>query len=291
MADDVAPGRIIVHLRRIHVALFVLPATLFMAAVFAIPMIGTIRQSFIGPGGAVSLEAYIKLLESPLFYRVGWSTIAITVLSTAATLLMAYPVAYYLSERSQRTRGLLMVLVLVPFWTSILVKSYAFTVILGRAGIVNNILHWIGLPRMPLLFNRLGVVIGMSHFLIPFMLFPILSSLLSRPPELVRAAQIMGASRTRIFFCVILPLSLPGVLAGTLLVTILSLGFFIVPALLGGRQDMMLANLIDFYVHVSLNWQRAACISVFLMIFALLAAFGLSRIPGGSRLLGGGHES
>ncbi len=278
------------HLRRIHLLCFVLPAVLFMTAVFAVPLAGVVRQSLVGPTGNVSLSAYANLLHSPLFYKVGWSTISITVFSTVTTLLMAYPVAYYLSGLTPKTRSLLMVLVLVPFWTSILVKSFAFTVILGQTGVVNTILGRIGLPPASLLFNRLGVVLGMSHFLVPFMLFPILSSLLSRPPELVRAAEIMGAGRLRIFLTIILPLSVPGILAGTLLVMILSLGFFIVPALLGGRGDMMLANLIDFYVRESLNWQMAACISVLLMIFALLAALGLSRIPGGARLLGGGQE-
>lgn len=124
----------------------------------------------------------------------------------------------------------------------------------------------------------------MSHFLIPFMVFPILSSLLARPPELTRAARIMGASNTRIFFRIVLPLSIPGVAAGTLIVLILSLGFFIVPALLGGRKDMMLGNLIDFYTRQILNSQMASAISVLLLVFAALAAIAMSKLPGGGML-------
>jgi putative spermidine/putrescine transport system permease protein/mannopine transport system permease protein len=261
-----------------------------MLAVFAAPLIGVIGQSFIDAKGHASFGAYAAMFASSLFYRVAWSTISIALSSTAVALLLAYPLAYFLSQCTARTRALLLVFVLVPFWTSILVKSFAFTVLLGRSGILNSFVTWLGFPPVPLLFNRFGVIVGMTHFLIPFMMFPILSSLLSRPPELVKAAQIMGASRWRIFRSVILPLSLPGVSAGTLLVLVLSLGFFVVPALLGGRQDMMLANLIDFYTRETLNWQMASGISVILMLFAILATLGLSRVPGGSRLLGG-HEA
>jgi ABC-type spermidine/putrescine transport system permease subunit I len=180
-----------------------------------------------------------------------------------------------------------MILVLVPFWTSILVKSFAFTVILGNAGIINSALKAVGLPSVKLLFNRTGVIIGMSHFLIPFMVFPIMASLVSQPPELSRAAEIMGASRLRIFFKITFPLSMPGVMAGSLLVLIMSFGFFVVPALLGSRQDMMMANLVDFYTRETLNWQMGSAISVLLLLISGLLALGLAKIPGGSTIFGG----
>ena len=131
------------------------------------------------------------------------------------------------------------------------------------------------------------MIVGMSHFLIPFMVFPILTSLMAQPPELRRAASIMGAGRLRIFFRITLPLCLPGIMTGTLLVLILSLGFFVVPALLGGRQDMMLSNLVDFYTRETLNWQAASTLAVILFSFAMIVAYTLARVPGGSSLLGG----
>jgi putative spermidine/putrescine transport system permease protein len=127
----------------------------------------------------------------------------------------------------------------------------------------------------------------MSQALIPFTVFPILASLLSQPPELARAAEIMGASRFRIFFKVTFPLSMPGVMAASLLVLIMSFGTFVIPALLGSRKDMMMANLVDFYTRETLNWQMGSAISVLLLLISGLLALGLAKIPGGSTILGG----
>nr|WP_255553552.1 ABC transporter permease [Caenimonas aquaedulcis] len=203
------------------------------------------------------------------------------------SLLLAYPTAYFLSRQPPRRRAFLMVFVLVPFWTSILVKSFAFTILLGQSGVVNQLLAAVGLGPIKLLFNRFGVMVGMSHFLVPFMIFPILTSLLKQPPELAKAAAIMGAGKFRIFWKVTLPLSVPGVTAGCLLVFILSLGFYVVPALLGGRKDMMLANLVDFYTREAMVWPVASAIAVVLTTVAVAAALALSRVPGGSSLLAG----
>ena len=222
-----------------------------------------------------------------MFLRVGGITLQITLLATAFALVLAYPLAYFLAQQPPGRRSLLMVLVLVPFWTSVLVKSFAFTVILGQSGLVNSILAGIGLPTVKLLFNRIGVIVGMSHYLVPFMVFPILTNLLNQPRELAVASAILGASKWRTFWRVTLPLSLPGVMAGVLLVLILCLGFYVVPALLGGRQDMMLANLVDFYAREIIDWPMSAALSVLLMGAAASAAVCLSLIPGGSALLGG----
>ncbi len=273
---------------RFRAAAFVLPAVAFMVLVYALPLAGVLGQSVMNPDdGRWSLAGYREILSSTLFYKVAWSTFVISASATVVSLLLAYPLAYFLSQRTPRMRALLMIFVLVPFWTSVLVKAFAFTILLGQSGIVNQLLGAVGLPAIKLLFNRIGVMIGMSHYLIPFMIFPILTSLLAQPPELARAASIMGAGRLRIFLRVTLPLSLPGVVTGTLLVFILSLGFFVMPALLGGRQDMMLANLVDFYTRETLNWQVASALAALLFGFAALVAFALAKIPGGSGLLGG----
>jgi putative spermidine/putrescine transport system permease protein len=178
-----------------------------------------------------------------------------------------------------------MILILIPFWTSALVKSFAFTVLLGHAGIINTLLGDIGLGPYKLLFNRIGVMVGMSHFLVPFMVFPILTNLTGQPPELAKAASIMGAGKLRIFLTVTLPLSLPGVVSGALLVFILALGFYIVPKLLGGRQDVMLSSLVDFYARELIDWQVSSAIAVILMIAALIAAVLLAQIRGGASIL------
>lgn len=267
-------------------AVYALPAAVFMAAVFALPLGAVLLQSVRKQdGSAFTTEAYAKILSTPLFLRVAYTTIEISVGATVFSLLLAYPVAYCLAKQSPRRRALLLILVLVPFWTSSLVKSFAFTILLGQSGIVNQALGLIGVPPVKMLFNRFGVMVGMSHFLIPFLVFPILTSLRSQPPDLARAAALMGASRLRIFLSVTLPLSMPGVMAGALLVFILSLGFYIVPALLGGRQDMMFANLVDFYARETLNWPMASAVAVVLILAATVAALLLSKVRGGASIL------
>jgi ABC-type spermidine/putrescine transport system permease subunit I len=270
------------------IAAFAAPAGLLMLLVFVVPLGNVILQSLTDDAtGALTVSAYSKIAHATLFLRVGAKTLEITLLATGFALLLAYPLAFYLSQQSPRRRALLMVLVLVPFWTSVLVKSFAFTVILGQSGFVNSALAWAGLPTVKLLFNQVGVVIGMSHYLVPFMVFPILTNLVNQPPELALASAILGAGRLRIFWRVTLPLSLPAVMAGVLLVMILCLGFYVVPALLGGREDMMLANLVDFYAREVIDWPMSSALSVILMTAAAAAALLLTLIPGGSSLLGG----
>ncbi len=275
--------------KALRAAILVAPATLFMLAVYAVPLAYVGVVSTVPDGGDVfTLDAYRKLLGSALFARVAWTTLEISALATLVSLLLAYPIALFISYRSARTRAFLMVLILVPFWTSILVKTFAFTVLFGEAGMVNRLLQSVGLPTVKLLFNRTGVIIGMTHYLVPFLMLTILTSLRSIPPELPRAAAIMGAGRFTTFRKVILPLSLPGVMAGCTLVFILSLGFYVVPALLGGRQDVMLANLVEFYMREALDWHTASAIAMILLLAAGVIAMALSRTRAGAALSGHG---
>lgn len=271
---------------QMRIALFAVPAIAFLAASFALPLGATLFQSVRNQAGTeFSLEAYSKIAATPLFFRVAQTTIEISLLATLFAFTLAYPVAYFLAKQPPRRRALYMILVLVPFWTSSLVKSFSFMVLLGQSGIVNQFLGLFGILPVKMLYNRFGVMVGMSHFLVPFMVFPILTSLLNQPPELARAAAIMGAGKLRIFLRVTFPLSLPGVVAGALLVFIMSLGFYVIPALLGGRQDMMFANLVDFYAREVLNWPMASAVAVFLLVAALVASILLARVRGGGSVL------
>ena len=178
-------------------AVFVIPATIFMAAAFVAPLLMVVATS-VG-GTDLTLAHYKELVSRPLYITVLWNTLQISALSTIATILLAYPIAYHLARQPPRRRAFLLILVLLPFWTSILVKSFAFTVLLGRDGTLNTALIWLFGPgaRLPMLFNRPAVLIGMTHYLIPFAVFSILASLLAQNPELRRAAEIMGAGRLR----------------------------------------------------------------------------------------------
>jgi putative spermidine/putrescine transport system permease protein len=270
---------------------FVLPCLLFMLAVFLYPIVNVIAQSVMTLDGAFTWAGYKDLLSSRLFRKVLLTTFEISFLATIVTVFFAYPVAYHLAKQPPRARAFYMVLVLLPFWTSILVKSFAFTVVLGTDGIINQgIKALLGQDQgVKLLFNRIGVMIGLAHFFIPFMVFPILTSLLAISPDLPKAAQLMGSGAGRIFFRITLPLSMPGVIAGSLLTFILSLGFFVTPRLLGGRQDIMMANLVDLYTRETLNWTLASSISVVLLVLSLILIFVLTRVPGGRQVFGEGH--
>ncbi len=199
----------------------------------------------------------------------------ISVTAAVISLLLGYPVAMHLARQPARRRALWMVLVLLPFWTSILVKSYAFTIILGRDGMINTILSALAgyNVALPMIFNRFGVIVGMTNYLVPFVVLPVLASLLAIDPALPRAAEIMGARPPRIFFSITLPLSMPGIVAALSTTTVMSLGFFVIPALLGGRQDVMMANLVDFYTREVLDWNTASAIGVILLV--MVAAISL----------------
>ena len=265
---------------------FLVPACLFMCAIFLLPLLLVVYTSFGGP--EPTLASYAELVSRPLYVNVLWNTLQISAASTLATVLLAYPIAYHLARQTPRRRALLLILVLLPFWTSILVKSFAFTVLLGNSGTLNSLLTALfgDGARVKLLFNRPAVLIGMTHYLAPFAVFSILASLLAQNPELRRAAEIMGAGRLRIFLTITLPLSLPGVLAGALLAMILSMGMFVTPALLGGRTDLMVSNLVDFHVHETLDWNAASALAVCLIVVTGLLAGLLSLVRPG-QLVGG----
>lgn len=266
----------------------VLPAILFLALLFAIPLLGVIFTSLSDPAiPQITFHSYSQVLQSAIVARLLINTIIISITAVLISSGLAYLIAYYLYKLSPKARAFAGLFVLVPFWTSVLVKSFAFVVLLGTSGLVNTILAKYGIGPVPMLFNRVGVIVGMSHFLIPFIVFPVLSNLLSQPRDVKIAARIMGANRWIVFWKVTLPLSYPGLFAGMFLSFIMSLGFYVVPALLGGRKDMMIANIIDFYLRETLNWPMASAVSVVLVAIAILFTVVISRLPGGSAIAGG----
>lgn len=272
-------------MRRLGFGTFLLPLSLFMVLVFCIPLIGVIQTSLYNKGW--SLEAYRTFATGFLFQRALQNTLSIGFITGLVSVICGYFIAYHLARMSERKRRLYLILVMLPFWTSILVKSFAFTVILGTNGIINNALQFVTGADLviPMIFNRAGVVIGLVHWLIPFTVFPILSSLLSQDKALRDAAEVMGARPMDIFWKVTFPLSMPGVLAGGLMASVIGMGGFVTPTLLGGRGDRMMANLVDFYVREALDWHMASAIAVILILVALLilstAAYLRSRLGGG----------
>ncbi|GHU09247.1 ABC transporter permease [Betaproteobacteria bacterium] len=213
-------------------------------------------------------------------------TIWISALVTLICLMLGYPVAWLLANLPARQSNRLMLLVIVPFWTSLLVRTTAWYVLLQPSGVINTLLAGLGLVNQPLalVFNRTGVLIGMTHILLPFMILAIYSVMKGIPPVYLRAARSLGAHPLTAFLRVYLPQSLPGVGAGCFLVFILALGYYITPALLGGAGDEMISQLIAMATNQQLNWGLAGALSLYLVLFTALFYFIFNRLVGIDRL-------
>ncbi len=216
--------------------------------------------------------------EAAAFGRILLRTFEISAVVTLFCLLLGYPLAYWLSTLTERQANMCMILVLVPFWTSILVRVAAWIVLLQTNGLVNRALMGMGLTDEPvaLLFNRLGVVIAMVHILLPFMILPLYSVMKSVPPTYLRAAVSLGSSPLAAFFKVYVPQTYPGMGAGGLLVFILSIGYYVTPALLGGADDQMLSYYIAQYTNVNVNWGMACALGA-VLLFTTLVLYGIYR--------------
>jgi putative spermidine/putrescine transport system permease protein len=216
--------------------------------------------------------------EQRVFGRILVRTFEISAIVTFWTLLLGFPLAYWLSTLPARQANVLMILVLVPFWTSILVRVAAWIVLLQSEGLVNHALIGMHLIEHPLalLFNRTGVIIAMVHILLPFMILPLYSVMKSVPPTYLRAAVSLGSSPLAAFFRVYVPQTHPGIGAGALLVFILSIGYYVTPALLGGADDQMLSYYIAQYTNVTVNWGMACALGA-LLLGATLVLYALYR--------------
>ena len=263
---------------RVGPLLLVAPLLVFMVVLYAIPVTAMLLRSVAEP--AWTLSRYAALPDDSVFINVFVNTLRTAVTVTVATLLLGYPVALGL-VRARRMAGLVLAVVLLPFWTSILVRSYAWMVLLGRHGVINEALLSADLIDRPLrmLNTSIAVHVAMIHILLPYMILPIANALRQIDPSLARAASGLGARPFAAFRQVILPLSMPGVAAGVLLVFVLSLGFYVTPVLVGGARDTTLSMLIAQQVD-QLNWAYAATLSVVLLGTALVVIAVFQRLPG-----------
>jgi putative spermidine/putrescine transport system permease protein len=217
-----------------------------------------------------------------IYVQVFGRTLWMSLLVTAVCMVLGYPVAYLLANSPPRVGNLLMIMVLLPFWTSLLVRTTAWVVILQREGLLNDLLVWLGLidGRLQLIFNRFGVIVAMTHILLPFMILPMYSVMKTIPPVYMRAAQSLGATPFAAFWRVYLPQSAPGIGAGVLLVFILALGYYITPALVGGPSDQMVSYFIADHTNRSLNWGLASALGGLLLIGVLAVYWVYNRLIG-----------
>lgn len=246
-----------------------LPLVLLLGFAFLVPVAKLLAGSVFAP--SATAEHWLRIVQEPIFLRILLRTVQTAAIVTVLTFLLGYPVALIMSRLGGHAAMLVAACVLIPLWTSVLVRSYAWIVLLQRTGIVNNTLLSWGLIDQPLrlIYTEGAVILAMTHVLLPYMILPIFSSLRSIPPELDRAARNLGAGPWTSFRAVTLPLSLPGVYAGAIMVFILSLGFYVTPALVGGPQNLTIATLIGQQTTELLNWPFAGALAGLLLVVTL----------------------
>jgi ABC-type spermidine/putrescine transport system permease subunit I len=242
--------------------------------IFALLPLGMILRFSLANG----LENFRDVLASPLLLRVATNTLVISLTTTTVTVGLAILVAAALWRSGPRLRGLIMAFVLLPFWTAVLIKNFAWAILLQDNGVVNGLLQAAGLGPFTLLHNRLAVLIGMVHFVLPYAIFPIYTAMREIDRRLERAARSMGAGIASTIWHVTLPLIMPGITAAALLVFIVSTGFFITPVILGAPSDMMISNLIDYYVHELIKFNNAAALAVLVAVLLTPAIILQQRV-------------
>lgn len=262
------------------------PAVVFLALLMIVPVGQLLGLSLFDAQGQLSWEHYSKLLSSRIYLQVLWITVKLALFTTVAAVVLAYPVAFVIANSENKTKARLYFLILIPFWTSFLVRAFAWMVLLGRNGTVNNWAQSVGLIDAPLsmIYNFFGALIGTTHALLPMAIIIIVSAMENIEQNLPKAAMTMGAGRGTAFWRVFFPLSLPGVTSASLLVFLSALGFFITPTLLGGRQEIVISQLIITEIQEMLNWPFGGAVSVLLLGCALFIFWLYDRIAGFSAL-------
>jgi putative spermidine/putrescine transport system permease protein len=272
----------------IGLAVLAAPGLVIVVLLLIVPVGWLFVLSFIGKSGSFSFENYTRMTES-VYVITFVTTFQIAAIVTVGTILLGYPVAYLLSQLSPRTAAICMVFVILPFWTSVLVRTYAWLVLLQRRGLINTWLVSLGVisEPIPLVNNFFGTVIGMLHVLLPFMILPLYASMKAIDPAHLKAAANCGASPLRAFWDVFFPLSRPGLFAGTVLVFVLCLGFYLTPALLGGGRVSMWSMQIGTNVSTYSNWGAASALGVLLLLVTIVILALLNRVFRVEKIYGG----
>ncbi|AEI93722.1 ABC transporter permease [Roseobacter litoralis] len=269
----------------LRTCLLIGPLILFLVVCYLLPFLGIVGWSVTLPDPG--LGQYETALTDPLVHSVAWRTLRICALVTVFSVIAAYAISLVWVRGSPMQRVLVELCILIPFWISVLTRAFGWLSLLSNRGIINTFLQNIGLIDAPLTLvrNDFGVVVGMTHFLIPFAVFPIASAMRSMDERALMAARGMGAGRTRIFWQVFVPMTGNGIIGAALIVFVFALGFFVTPAILGGGRSVMIAELIYLRIFQSPNWGLAAAISVLMMLAVGMFLSALMRhlAPGTER--------
>lgn len=265
----------------------VLPFLAMVAVMFAGPLANILWLSVADP--QPGLQNYAALVQKESIHRLLWTTVRVCAVTTVVSVALGYSIAYAMVHARQASRQKMLLLILISFWISVLVRTFSWLMILGRNGLVNNGLTSMGLISEPLPFvrNELGVLIGMVHYMTPYAVLPLLASMQSIDGRVLAASRNLGATATQTFWRIYLPLTRPGLVAATVLVFILSLGFYVTPAVLGGGKVLMIAEYISVQVLVTLKWGVASMLAVLMLVSVLGLLFLMSRFMKLSTIFGG----
>lgn len=265
----------------------VAPFLLLVAAFYLGPILNILWLSFTDPVPGVG--NYRELYEFDALVRIIWTTVRVCVITTFFSVLLGYVIAYAMVHAHENKRNLMLGFVLVSFWISILVRTFSWLMLLGRNGLVNNAFETIGIISEPIAFmrNELGVLIGMVHYMVPYAVLPLLVNMQTLDMRVMNASRNLGASGTQTFWRIYLPLTTPGLVASTLLVFILSLGFYVTPAVLGGGKVLMVAEYIYVQLLVTLQWGTAAMLAALMLFGVLGLLYVMSRFMKLSTVFGG----
>jgi len=260
-----------VHEQRLLLSLAT-PAVLAVIAIVVIPVGWLFYLSFTGSDGQLSLVNYQKMIEYKSYARTFVTTFEVSILTTLICIMIGYPLAYFLAMLPERLAGFFMLAVLLPFWTSLLVRTYAWLVLLQKNGILNDLAMSIGLWDSPLklVHNLTGTLIGMAHIMLPFLVLPLYGSMRKIQRDLMHAAANLGASPVQAFWKIYFPMSLSGMVAGSLIVFVLCLGFYVTPAVLGGGRVIMVATQITAILENQFNWGAASALGVVLLVVTMI---------------------
>ena len=265
----------------------VAPFFLMVACLYLGPLLNILWLSLSDP--EPGLQNYSKLVESDTLARIMWTTIRICVITTGFSVILGYSVAYAMVHAYRREQSFMLTFLLVSFWISILVRTFSWLMLLWRKGLVNESLEVIGLISEPVAFmrNELGVLIGMVHYMIPYAVLPLLVNMQTLDQRVMSASRNLGASASQTFFRIYLPMTRPGIVASALLVFILSLGFYVTPAVLGGGKVLMVAEYISVQLLVTLKWGVAAMLAALMLAGVLVMLWIMSKFMKLSTVFGG----
>jgi putative spermidine/putrescine transport system permease protein len=263
--------------------ILVIPVLIFMCIFYIYPLFNLLILSF--GENQFTMSNYQKVFMTDLYYTVFFRSIKIAFLVTLFSLLIGYPFAYYVTYSKKKL--MLFGFVAISMWLGVIIRSYGWMGVLGEQGLLNYLLSLVGISYESLLYNEKAIILGMVYILMPFMILPIFSVMSNINNNILLASKSLGATNFFTFIKVYFPMSLPGILAGSLLVFIQSIGFYITPSLLGGRNDIMIAQLIDTQVSELLNWPFASALAVLLLLITTLSLVLCSKIVPIKLLWGG----